>query len=72
MFNQMYDFCKHLCKVIIDILAPSYCLACYTPLDQRTALCQVCMMQIEPVAPFDLYVGAKMNVPVFALSAYKI
>ncbi|MGZ6255362.1 MAG: ComF family protein [Candidatus Chromulinivorax sp.] len=63
-FSLLYTFFTYL-------LAPPFCLHCKQSLQLRSTFCKECQLLILPIVPFDLYIGSKTIVTVFAMSAYK-
>lgn len=63
-----WNFIKNCC---LDLLAPPMCAYCKIFLDQRTILCDRCLMLIKPITSGSVVINSTYTMKVFAISDYK-
>jgi len=67
----MKQFLSTINTFITSILSPPACAFCYTLLNKQSVLCDVCLNNIDPIVSHTLSVTSRLEVKVYALSAYK-
>lgn len=68
---MIFSFLSSAYVAFTYFLAPPFCLFCSENIQERTAFCQNCALQIYPIVPFDFYCGKDKIIKIFAVCAYK-
>lgn len=58
-------------KIVFQLIAPAFCVHCYTFLSEDLFLCNSCQTSIIPIVTRDLFITDAYQAKVFAISNYK-
>ncbi|HZW60915.1 MAG TPA: phosphoribosyltransferase family protein [Candidatus Babeliales bacterium] len=68
---NVIDLFKRIQQAAIDLVAPPMCAHCKIYINERVIFCDRCRALIAPIVSITIPVTAKLQVKVFAVSAYQ-